>query len=310
MSTAERELSLKGRVAASQIQCDDLEQQALKRRVAAEEARVADQRATGRVVRAQKLNAIVTTNARLVMLVLTRVGQLLHNTIGSFLSGFLRISFTALAPYLVLVVLVAIALGVGFGVRAHKKAMKRIAAKPMPWHRRKWLEAKAFFGALGPGASTRRAMSAVGLGGDAGKPLKVPRPTVPGRCDGLIWKEVGAPGQDGLCAKTIAPPTIVWDLDADKMGLNGLPSSVQPIVAGGEGEKLRVEIPYRVQGTFFVPQCREAKFGDGSSAGALLRDDGLGCERVVKDSSHEGPRKRARAANAPDAFVDGPMCRK
>ena len=98
-----------------------------------------------------------------------------------------------------------------------------------------------------------------------------------GRCDNLYFKESDI---GNVCDSTLNPKNIEWELDIRKFSeFNELPAYLQNELI----RKLKVTIPWRVNSTFFSPQCNEAKFEDGSSAGHLLQDYGMSCQ--LKEST-------------------------
>ncbi len=114
-----------------------------------------------------------------------------------------------------------------------------------------------------------------------------------GRCDHIVWKQEGGSGNSGLCSRTYMPETIKWTINVDKLPeLGSLPDGLYKD-ATANGDKLIVYIPWAVNGPFYVPQCSGAYFKiqqpDGTtkqeSASNLLKDNGLTCERYVKEST-------------------------
>lgn len=142
---------------------------------------------------------------------------------------------------------------------------------------------------------------------------------VTGRCDMMEWKQEGGAGNSGLCTRVYSPDTIRWTFDVDKFpDLTSLPEDMyQSITANGD--RLTMYIPWSVEGSFYVPMCSQAYFKiqnpDGTvtndnSASKLLKDNGMSCERLVKDSMSYTIRYRPKNSNNLYNYAseDDPKC--
>jgi len=130
-----------------------------------------------------------------------------------------------------------------------------------------------------------------------------------GRCDQVTWRELGGDGRAGLCARTYAPKDINWVMDTDKMpDMNRIPEEMYQKVTKN-GRRLQVTIPWALQGTFYVPQCSKAVFGDGESAADLLKDEGMACRKkeVTVPTYTERYRVKGDAVDAYTSEKD-PKC--
>ena len=144
-----------------------------------------------------------------------------------------------------------------------------------------------------------------------------PRPVAAnGRCDQMQWREVGT--ADGMCARTTSPKPIQWVLNADAMPeLSKMPPELVQQWTNSQSNKMKVNIPYKLKGMYFTPQCNDATFTDGTSAGHLLQDDGLQCKRVEKPSQPYSekderwrPKSESKFYQGVDAFATAttPRC--
>ena len=151
-----------------------------------------------------------------------------------------------------------------------------------------------------------------------GNPKSIARPIERfGRCDNAEWQHRGGDGA-GLCVHTLTPKDIEWTLSDDKISdLRKLPQKLKS-VATKNNQKLKIYIPWAAQGPFFLPQCSLAYFkvmdDNGverkEDASYLLRDNGMTCERIVRESAKFGVAYRPRdSENKRDFATEGnPKC--
>jgi hypothetical protein len=117
----------------------------------------------------------------------------------------------------------------------------------------------------------------------------IDRPTANGRCNDREWFNVGK-----QCLNTEIPKDIVWNIPQHKSTeWKWLPSKLQEHISKN-GKRKQVIIPWDIQGSFYVPDCQNAKFNDGTSASYLFRDNGLTCDSVVRLSTKHTPMMRKR----------------
>jgi hypothetical protein len=139
-----------------------------------------------------------------------------------------------------------------------------------------------------------------------GAPTGVQRPQViGGRCDQTAWREVGA-GPNGMCARTTVPPPVKWVMDPDKLPeISKLPKTLVQRVTNDQ-RKWQVEIPWVLKGTFYLPNCKAARFGDGTSAAHLFEDDGTTCRLAERPSTaYKGEAYRPKLNSEWYKGVDG-----
>ncbi len=146
-----------------------------------------------------------------------------------------------------------------------------------------------------------------------GDPPTIPRPTLgSGRCDNIQWRDVGGDGNSGLCARTYITPATSWVLDADRMGeLKVIPEDKAEAIQGKNGENMQIFIPWKVQGTFYVPQCKDAysirkdHMGNEQRVpmGHLLEERGLSCKRRELPSTSYEVRYRPKESRQIDAWA-------
>ena len=112
------------------------------------------------------------------------------------------------------------------------------------------------------------------------------RPTIIGRCDNLIMREISSKTGAGLCVNTMQPDPIKWIISPESMPeLQDLDPIIRSKIEGVDGEKSIVNIPWKVygqDGMNYYPDCSKAIFSDGKSASYLFQDNGINsCNRKV-----------------------------
>lgn len=139
-----------------------------------------------------------------------------------------------------------------------------------------------------------------------------------GRCDNMEWQHTGG-NAAGICVRTVAPKDIEWNAGPDKIPeLAKLPKIIKDSITK-DSQRSTIYIPWAEQGPFYVPQCSKAYFKvydkDGKetkeSADYLFKDNGLTCERIVKESSKYGISYRPRDSRGNlmnFASEDDPKC--
>lgn len=309
---------MKGIQMAKDVELKEVQAQALRRQAEAKERDVAEKVSMGRARRAYMVHDASMKTIGVGMRAAENAGTLFHRTIWAFLSKLVSGLYTKLTPYLALIFVFMLVFGGAAAFRAGSTRINGAARKKKyddqrPWYMR-WLDkVTAPLMKITPGYKARRAFAVFNFYG--GQPPMVRRPKIgSGRCDNVQWREVGADGRDGLCARTMGPEDIQWDFDTERMDeYTRLPGDLARKISRG-GEQLQVSIPYKMQGTFFVPQCKQARFRDGSSAAHLLDDLGLSCARVERQSAKFYPKYRPPKAAAEykglDAYATAtsPMC--
>lgn len=291
-------------VISSQAQASllNVQEQALQKNAAtqARSVDVAESRVTSEI-RARRLNML---------------GSLLKN-IGILIKNLLKpigIILRDLSPYIALAVVI-IVLFFGWRIGRDKKKRSNLSKqrdKIFNSVKTRWQRFVDWFGGLFsfaiPGHYWRtivRMMNPL-----AGSFTKLPRPRmIHGRCDQVLWRELGGDGQPGLCARTYAPKDMNWVMDTDKMpDMNRLPEKLYEKVTNN-GRKLQVTIPWALQGTFYVPQCSKAVFADGTSAAGVLKDEGMACRKkeVTVPTFKERYRVKGGAMDAYATEAD-PKC--
>lgn len=98
-----------------------------------------------------------------------------------------------------------------------------------------------------------------------------PRDTIVGRCDNVQYKERG-----GLCENTKLPDPIIWDLQSLEE-LGSIPQALRDKLTKND-VLLKVFIPWKALGSFYVPDCSNAYYMNGEKS-FLLRDDGFQCTK-------------------------------
>jgi hypothetical protein len=226
------------------------------------------------------------------------------SSIGSVFKVILR----DLSPYLALFIVIIVFLGglsllAGGGGRSQSRYRSKDAPKePYAWLR--WFS---------PGYKIRSLFNYF-----KGNVKSIKRPIEKyGRCDNVEWQHTGGSGS-GLCVRSYAPKDIEWNLGSDKIqDLKRLPKELSDKLTK-DGQKLKIYIPWAEQGPFYVPQCSKAYFKvlDSSgneqkeSAAYLLKDNGLTCERVTKESKKYGVMYRPIGAKNKFDFAseENPKC--
>lgn len=209
----------------------------------------------------------------------------------SSIAGFFSIIFKDLSPYIALAIVIMVFVGalstrVGTGGWGYPSYTNRFRSPDVPRPSFEWLQ-KWFT----PGYKIRSLLNYFN-----GNVKSIRRPIEKyGRCDNVEWQHTGGSGS-GLCVRTYAPKDIEWSLGPGKIqDLSKLPKNISDTMTKN-GQKLTVYIPWAAQGPFYVPQCSKAYFkvldSNGNeqqeSAAYLLKDNGLTCERVVKESKKYG----------------------
>ena len=99
-----------------------------------------------------------------------------------------------------------------------------------------------------------------------------PRDTIIGRCDNVQYKERG-----GLCENTKLPDPIIWDLQSLEE-LKSVPQALRDKLTKND-VLLKVFIPWKAMGSFYVPDCSNAYYLNGEKS-FLLLDDGFQCNKA------------------------------
>jgi hypothetical protein len=120
-----------------------------------------------------------------------------------------------------------------------------------------------------------------------------PREKILGRCDNITMREVSGGKGGGLCERTVVPNDIRWIINPETIPeLEEIPSLIKSKIAGENGEKYTVSIPWKIypggDGMNYYPDCSQAKFSDGTDASKLFIDNGTtSCtKRVVSRTQH------------------------
>lgn len=247
---------------------------------------------------------------------LRMIGQIIKN-IGLLIKNMLRpigIIMKDLSPYLALaLVIMVVFMGWKFGppkIRrgtTNNKSNNLYNAAKTRWQRFKsWIG--GLFAMITPGHQWKTFLRM--LNPLAGSFTKLPRPRmIYGRCDQVTWRELGGDGRAGLCARTYAPKDINWVMDTEKMpDMNRMPEEMYQKVTK-DGRRLQVTIPWALQGTFYVPQCSKAVFGDGASAAGLFKDEGMTCRKKEVTVPTYNERYRVKGGTV-DAYTSerDPKC--
>ena len=127
-------------------------------------------------------------------------------------------------------------------------------------------------------------------------PIGYPRDqTSGGRCDGMQWM----PNGSGQCVNTTKPSSVEWTLDASRLKLDDLPPKIVDSLKRNGGN-MKIDIPYKMTGTKYMPSCRDAKFASGDSASHFFEDDDLSEFCVLKKFPRQTHEPNSRDAGDAD----------
>lgn len=106
-----------------------------------------------------------------------------------------------------------------------------------------------------------------------------------GRCDDSKHMELN----DSECLNIDIPQTIEWKIDFTKIPeWDSLPQLARDKITK-RGTVSTIYIPWDLKDNEFVPNCSNAYFSDGESAGHLFRDNGEICTKVIKEAKRYLP---------------------
>lgn len=203
----------------------------------------------------------------------------------SSIGGLFKILLRDLSPYIALFIVILVFIGLFSARSSRSSSNSRYRSPNAPKPPFQWLR---FFT---PSYKVRSMFNYFN-----GNVKNIKRPIEKyGRCDNVEWQHNGG-SASGLCVRTYAPKDIEWSLGPDKIqDLKRLPKQLSDKLTK-DGQKMKIYIPWAEQGPFYVPQCSKAYFKvlDASgnekkeNASYLLKDNGLTCERVTKESKKYG----------------------
>ena len=112
-----------------------------------------------------------------------------------------------------------------------------------------------------------------------------------GRCDGLNW--ITDPDSNKECLKNLPPPTIRWEFNSeDYADLGELPEAFLE----KNKDQQSINIPYRLVGDKFYADCSNMNYADGKKAKLFIQKnikDNL-CQYVEKSAASFNDEKRRK----------------
>jgi hypothetical protein len=133
------------------------------------------------------------------------------------------------------------------------------------------------------------------LGGDSKE-----RDTNSGRCDMLDWVESG----NKFCLKTKKPKDIRWYLPQDKMPeLNELSIKMRDEITDN-GNKLIIDIPYKLVNNKYLPNCSDMKYYNGKKVDGLLKQKDLNSDycMIVEKKSKKYSNSKKRNVDSSNVY--------
>lgn len=127
---------------------------------------------------------------------------------------------------------------------------------------------------------------------------------VSGRCDNINRIEL----DDKQCLNLDLPQTIEWNIQTkDIPEWDSLPSIVQRKLSEN-GKKLTIYIPWELEDGKFTPNCSQAYFANGTSAGHLFTDmDGICKKKVLPARLYKPQPLEFEEGENGEAYVVNPM---